>query len=58
MSEYCRIWEPTHRPSASICSHVTEDLKACWVMCGEHGVDTILSLPAGIDVTAVPGSGT
>lgn len=48
----------THRPSASISSHVTEDLEACWVMCGEHRVDTILSLPAGIDVTAIPGSGT
>lgn len=48
----------THRPSAPISSHVTEDLEAFWVMCGEHGVDTILSLPAGIDVTAIPGSGT
>lgn len=48
----------THRPSASISSHVTEDLEACWVMCGEHGVDTIFSLPAGVDVTAVPGPGT
>ncbi len=48
----------THRPSASISSHVTEDLEACWVMCGEHRVDTILFLPAGIDVTAIPGSGT
>ncbi len=48
----------THRPSTSISSHVTEDLEACWVMCGEHRVDTILFLPAGIDVTAIPGSGT
>ncbi len=46
----------THRPSTSISSHVTEDLEACWVMCGEHRVDTILFLPAGIDVTAIPGS--
>lgn len=48
----------THRPSTSISSHVTEDLEACWVMRGEHWVDAILSLPAGVDVTAVSGSGT
>lgn len=45
-----------HRPAASIGGHVAVDLEACWVVNRKYGVDAILSLTAGIQITAVTGA--
>ena len=50
------VLPPTHRPAAAVCGHVAVDLEACRVVDGEHGVDAILSLTAGVQVTAVTGT--
>lgn len=45
----------THRPAAAVGAHVTVDLEAGWVVCGEDRVNAILLLPAQEHVQTVAG---
>ena len=46
----------THRPPPSVCGHVAVHLEAGGMVQREHGVDAVLSLTAGEQVTAVTGT--
>ena len=43
----------THRPASSISSHVTVDLEAGGVVCGNDRVDAVLSRAVGVETSTV-----
>lgn len=47
---YCKR---TYRPASSVRGHVTVDLETCRVVKRKHGVDAILSLTTGVQISAV-----